>query len=75
MITSPYHLLLRPLLFSVLQADPEASHHFVMEQLKSIAQAGQSPWGKLLRSFNGVPILIVDDRTIPTIDTVVGKTS
>lgn len=67
MVTSPYHLLLRPLLFSVLQADPEASHHFVMEQLKSIAQTGQSPWGKLLRSFLQVNFCPQDDRFSQTL--------
>jgi dihydroorotate dehydrogenase len=63
-VTSPYHFLLRPLLFSVLQADPEASHRFVMEQLESIAETGQSPWGKFLRSVLRVNFCTQDDRFV-----------
>ena len=67
MVTSPYHLLLRPLLFSILQADPEASHRFVMEQLESLAQTGQSPWGKFLRSLLRVNFCTQDDRLAQTL--------
>ena len=38
-----------------------------MEQLKSIAQAGQSPWGKLLRSFLQVNFCPQDDRFSQTL--------
>ena len=49
--TDPYQLLLRPLLFSVLQVDPEASHRWVMAQLEQLSLQGQTLWGKTGRSF------------------------
>jgi len=49
--TDPYQLFLRPLLFSVLQVDPEASHRWVMAQLEQLSLHGQTRWGKAGRSF------------------------
>lgn len=67
MVTSPYHLLIRPFLFSVLQADPEGSHRFVMEQLEFLAQTGQTPWGKVARSLLRVNFCAQDDRFTQTL--------
>ncbi|MGA0200167.1 MAG: dihydroorotate dehydrogenase (quinone), partial [Prochlorotrichaceae cyanobacterium] len=67
MVTSPYHLLLRPLLFSILQVDPEASHRLVMEQLESLSEAGTQPWGKLVRSLLQSNFATKDDRFSQTL--------
>jgi dihydroorotate dehydrogenase len=66
-VTSPYHLLLRPLLFSILQVDPEASHRLVMEQLESLSEAGTQPWGKLVRSLLQSNFATKDDRFSQTL--------
>ncbi|MFZ9737990.1 MAG: quinone-dependent dihydroorotate dehydrogenase [Prochlorotrichaceae cyanobacterium] len=67
MVTSPYHLLLRPLLFSILQVDPEATHRLVMEQLESLSEAGTQPWGKLVRSLLQANFATQDDRFSQTL--------
>ena len=67
MATSPYHVLIRPLLFSILQADPEASHHWVMTQMAHLSRQGQQPWGQLLRSLLRLNFSTQDDRLQQTL--------